>query len=201
MTPHERFAVEHFLCSYPKAFSYQNVLDALREQASTGQTPVEPDKQVEAWAHILRVISLPKDGHWLAEEIETLREAIETRFPHVTRYADEVANPNAFSHLDTAALYAALFDGVTMEECYPQCFPGYQQEMSLEDAWRGFYHGGALYEKCRANLIKHLREDAEAVREDQPHLLTPNVDFEEIADLCLAYWTDILGEHIEGNDD
>ena len=201
MTPHERFAVEHFLCSYPKAFSYQDVLNTLRKLASTGQTHVEPEEHLEAWTHVLHVISLPADGHWLADEIETLREAIEARFPHAVQYADEVANPNAFSHSDTAALYAALFDGVTMEECYPQCFPGYQQEMSLEDAWRGFYHGGALYEKCRANLIKHLREDAEAVREDQPHLLTPNVDFEEIADLCLAYWTEILSEHIEGDDD
>jgi len=81
MTPHERFAVEHFLCSYPKAYSYQDVLDALNGQ--------DPDDVLEAWAHILRVVSMPSQGYWIAEEIETLRAAMEHRFTPIT-YANEM---------------------------------------------------------------------------------------------------------------
>jgi hypothetical protein len=80
MNAHERFAVEHFLCSYPKAYSYQDVLNALNGE--------DPDDVLEAWAHIARVVSMPSQGYWIAEEIETLRAAMEHRFTPIT-YANE----------------------------------------------------------------------------------------------------------------
>jgi hypothetical protein len=103
-------------------------------------------------------------------------------------------NPHCFSHPDTVILYRIAFEGLHAEEEYSDCFPGYQQEMSLDEAWRVFYHGGEVYEKCRTNLIAHLKEDAEKLF---PELATANVSYEEMAEHLLDYWTEILNETVD----
>jgi len=185
MNAYEIVALNEYLSGYPNGKTYAEILGLL----------LNKDEDVMVWQPFERYTP-----DYLHRCIESLKQTLEENF--VPRENDEekepANNPHCFTHEDTVILYDQVFADQCMEAVHPDCFPGYQQEMPLDEAWAHFYDEDDVYQKCKAELIKRLIRETESFF---PPLSTANVSYEEIAEHMLAYWTEILSEQNDGDDD
>jgi hypothetical protein len=170
MNAYERFALGHYLCEIPEGKTFGEVLEMVVADDVYVWQPFERYEREE-----------------LAEKIEDMRDALFGTF--IPR--EPASNPYGFTHEDTVILYDQVFADQCMEAVHPDCFPGYQQEMPLDEAWEHFYEEDDVYQKCKAELIKRLIRETESFF---PALSTANVSYKEMAEHMLAYWTEILSE-------
>lgn len=107
-----------------------------------------------------------------------------------------VANPHCFAHIDTANLYADVFADITGEDAWPHCFPGYNGQMPLGEAYDHMNNEDGVYKRCHAMLVDELKRYAD---EENSRYRTDNVNYEEIATTMMDYWTEILRIEWEEN--